>query len=147
MKKIIILLVAALAFSSCAVRPEEWEKDFTGTWSLVGMADLEWSRIEDMMNFNLAKTIDKNLYEASEMTFVFGNGRVKIEGEDNYTMTGDYTIDEDGVVSVDWDNSDQGDVYWMYAQGNYLYMVEMSLDDYGEISAMQDGFKFVKISK
>ena len=146
MKKFLLILAAALALCSCGLRSEDWEKEFSGTWDLTGIATLNWNTIEKMSNFKLAKYIDDNVTpDINDMTLVFGQGRISFES-DGESVYGRYTVDNDGTVQVSWED-DSGDVYWMYVEGRTLYMVEFGVDDNGDLESYQTALKFQRISQ
>ena len=145
MKRVLLLLATFFAITSCRLSPEDWEEDFTGTWDLVGMTDLDWDTIEDLRNFQVANLIDDIDLEEAEMTLEFRNGKIAFESSIS-EITGTYIVDEDGLVTVDWYDGDVG-VYWMYAQDGYLYMVECNFDDDGDLASENTAFKFRLVSK
>ena len=147
MKRLWIVLMAFFALVSCKISPQEWEEDYTGSWELIGIADMNWHSIEDLTNIQLAHAIDRRLTDDyNPMQMNFGSRRIQFVSDDETLDDGRYTIDEDGGIMVDWDDH-YGDVYWMFALNDVLYMIEFSLDDFGELSGEQTAFKFRRLSK
>ena len=143
MKKFFLFLTSAILLASCESSPEDYEKSYSGTWEEVGSAEMDWKSIKNMRNYKLAKAIDKSISSENILTLVFGNKRFELSGND--LSSGSYSIDKDGTVSVEWD--DEGaDVYWMYNDDDYLYMIEFGLDEDGELSKNQLAFKFRRVS-
>ena len=107
---------------------------------------MNWHAIKDLSNWKLAKAIDGRLSEpVVDFTLVFKNGRFGISSADD-GLLGRYNVDDDGAVFVNWENGEE-DVYWMYAKGDYLYSIEFSVDDSGELAADQKAHKFRRVSK
>lgn len=146
MKKLWLVLMALVAVVSCKVSPEDWEADFTGSWELVGIADMNWHSIEDLRNIQLANAIDRRVTDDyNPMQLNFGSKKIQLLFSE-YSENGSYTIDEDGAVMVDWIDG-SGDTYWMFALNDMLYMIEFELDDFGELSGEQTAFKLRRLSK
>ena len=64
-EKVFILLVAFFAITSC-LNSNDWEKDFTGTWDLVGIAEMNWHSIEKMKNYELAEAFENRISSDTE---------------------------------------------------------------------------------
>ena len=148
MKKVLVFLaVICAAVSSCKPSPAEYEKDFTGSWLLTGSADLKWQSIENLRNYKVAEAIDNRLSpEESNTVLDFGNRKIAFTINGEWGGSGSYVINNDGIVTVSW-NSGEKDVYWMYAKDNNLYLIEYSIDQFGDVSGVQTAFKFTRRAK
>lgn len=146
MQRLGILLMAFFVVSSCKISPDAIEKDFTGSWDVVGEAEVNWDDIVDKRNFAVAKCIDNHLIGFHDMHLSFGNKRIEYYvSQDLYYDNGSYSIDENGIVTVKWDDG-ASDMYWMHVHREMLYMIEFTLDDSGEMSDLQPAFKFKRVS-
>ena len=91
MRRLLTILAALFVITSC-LSSSDWEKDFTGTWDLIGITELNWSEIEDLRNYQMANIMDNSDLQESNMTFEFRNGKFGFSS-DYQTVTGTYTVD------------------------------------------------------